>query len=135
MLVKYGNSGRDRRPRPDGDFPSLIEFGCSPAALPAVKSCAAVRPREPHEDCDCQGIRRREPRVAATPDTVKKFQGAGHRRRRRAGRGRQSGPADAEFEAAGAAVTADAVKDADIVIKVKRPEAAEVGPLTRRVRW
>ena len=68
-----------------------------------------------------------EPRVAATPDTVKKFKALGIDVAVEPGAGVKSGLPDAEFEAAGAAVTADAVKDADIVIKVKRPEAAEVG--------
>jgi NAD(P) transhydrogenase subunit alpha len=67
-----------------------------------------------------------EPRVAATPDTVKKFKALGIDVAVEPGAGVKSGLPDAEFEAAGAAVTADAVKDADIVIKVKRPEAAEV---------
>ncbi len=67
-----------------------------------------------------------EPRVAATPDTVKKFKALGVDVAVEPGAGVKSGLPDAEFEAAGAAVTADAVKDADIVIKVKRPEAAEL---------
>jgi NAD(P) transhydrogenase subunit alpha len=67
-----------------------------------------------------------EPRVAATPDTVKKFKALGIDVAVEPGAGVKSGLPDAEFEAAGAAVTADAVKDADIVIKVKRPEAAEL---------
>jgi NAD(P) transhydrogenase subunit alpha len=67
-----------------------------------------------------------EPRVAATPDTVKKFKALGIDVAVEPGAGVKSGLPDAEFEAAGAAVTADAAKDADIVIKVKRPEAAEL---------
>jgi NAD(P) transhydrogenase subunit alpha len=67
-----------------------------------------------------------EPRVAATPDTVKKFKALGIDVAVEPGAGVKSGLPDAEFEAAGAAVTADAMKDADIVIKVKRPEAAEL---------
>jgi len=67
-----------------------------------------------------------EPRVAATPDTVKKFKALGIDVAIEPGAGIRSGLPDAEFEAAGATVSADAVKDADIVIKVKRPEASEV---------
>jgi NAD(P) transhydrogenase subunit alpha len=67
-----------------------------------------------------------EPRVAATPDTVKKFKSLGIDVAIEPGAGIKSGLLDADYEAAGATVSADAVKDADIVIKVKRPEAAEV---------
>ena len=47
------------------------------------------------------------------------------------GAGVKSGVPDSEFTAAGASVAADAVKDADIVIKVKRPEARELGGYKR----
>ncbi|NGX99487.1 MAG: Re/Si-specific NAD(P)(+) transhydrogenase subunit alpha [Candidatus Afipia apatlaquensis] len=67
-----------------------------------------------------------EPRVAATPDTVKKFKALGIDVAIEPGAGIKSGLLDADFEAAGAVVSADAVKDADIVIKVKRPETSEV---------
>lgn len=67
-----------------------------------------------------------EPRVAATPDTVKKFKALGIDVAIEPGAGLKSGLPDAEFSAVGASVSADAVKDADIVIKVKRPEAAEL---------
>lgn len=67
-----------------------------------------------------------EPRVAATPDTVKKFKALGIDVAIEPGAGLKSGLPDAEFTAVGADVSADAVKDADIVIKVKRPEAAEL---------
>ncbi len=67
-----------------------------------------------------------EPRVAATPDTVKKFKALGIDVAIEPGAGLKSGLPDAEFTAVGAEVSADAVKDADIVIKVKRPEAAEL---------
>jgi NAD(P) transhydrogenase subunit alpha len=66
-----------------------------------------------------------EPRVAASPDTVKKFKALGLEVSVEPGAGVKSGLPDSEFAAAGASVTADAVKDADIVIKVKRPEASE----------
>ncbi|WP_458759937.1 Re/Si-specific NAD(P)(+) transhydrogenase subunit alpha [Afipia sp. TerB] len=67
-----------------------------------------------------------EPRVAATPDTIKKFKSLGMDVAVEPGAGLKSGLPDAEFTAVGAVVSADAVKDADIVIKVKRPEAAEL---------
>ena len=67
-----------------------------------------------------------EPRVAATPDTVKKFKALGIDIAIEPGAGIKSGLLDADYEAAGASVSAGAVKDADIVIKVKRPEASEL---------
>ncbi len=66
-----------------------------------------------------------EPRVAATPDSVKKFKLLGIDVAIEPGAGIKSGLLDADYEAMGAVVSADAVKDADIVIKVKRPTAAE----------
>jgi NAD(P) transhydrogenase subunit alpha len=66
-----------------------------------------------------------EPRVAATPDTVKKFKALGIDVAIEPGAGVKSGLLDADYETAGAVVSADAVKDADIVIKVKRPDVSE----------
>ena len=71
-----------------------------------------------------------EPRVAASPDTIKKFKALGVEVAVEPGAGIKSGLPDSEFTAAGATVSADAVKDADIVIKVKRPEASELGQYT-----
>ena len=67
-----------------------------------------------------------EPRVAATADTVKKFKSLGIDVAIEPGAGIRSGMLDADYAAMGAVVSADAVKDADIVIKVKRPEAGEL---------
>ncbi|CAN5494506.1 Re/Si-specific NAD(P)(+) transhydrogenase subunit alpha [soil metagenome] len=67
-----------------------------------------------------------EPRVAGTPDTIKKFKALGVDVAIEPGAGIKSGLLDADYEAAGAVVSADAVKDADIVIKVKRPDASEL---------
>jgi NAD(P) transhydrogenase subunit alpha len=67
-----------------------------------------------------------EPRVAASPDTVKKFKALGLQVAVEPGAGVKSGLPDSEFAAVGATVSADAVKDADVVIKVKRPEASEL---------
>jgi proton-translocating NAD(P)+ transhydrogenase subunit alpha len=72
-----------------------------------------------------------EPRVAASPDTVKKFKALGVDIAVEPGAGLKSGVPDGEFAAAGAAISADAVRDADIVIKVKRPEASELGQYKR----
>ena len=72
-----------------------------------------------------------EPRVAASPDTVKKFKALGVDVAVEPGAGIKSGLPDSEFTAAGATVSADALKDADIVIKVKRPEASELGSYKR----
>jgi NAD(P) transhydrogenase subunit alpha len=70
-----------------------------------------------------------EPRVAATPDTVKKFRALGTDVMVQAGAGHTSGIPDADFEAAGAQIAqnaADTVADADVVLKVRRPNAAEL---------
>src|SRR5258707_1319638 len=72
-----------------------------------------------------------EPRVAASPDTVKKYRALGVDVAVEPGAGIKSGLPDTEFTAAGATVSADAVKDADIVIKVKRPEASELAGYKR----
>ena len=72
-----------------------------------------------------------EPRVAASPDTVKKYKALGVDIAVEPGAGIKSGLPDSEFTAAGATVSADAVKDADIVIKVKRPEASELASYKR----
>ncbi|MCB1412999.1 MAG: Re/Si-specific NAD(P)(+) transhydrogenase subunit alpha [Xanthobacteraceae bacterium] len=67
-----------------------------------------------------------EPRVAATPDTVKKYVALGAEVAVEPGAGLKSGLLDADYEAVGARVGADAVADADVVLKVKRPEASEL---------
>jgi len=67
-----------------------------------------------------------EPRVAGTPETVKKFIGLGAEVAVEPGAGRRSGILDDEYAAAGAAVAPGAVKDADIVLKVRRPRADEL---------
>src|SRR6201990_1050614 len=72
-----------------------------------------------------------EPRVAASPDMVKKFKALGVEIALEPGAGLKSGLLDSDFTAVGATVSADAVKDADIVIKVKRPEPSELGKYKR----
>ncbi|WP_230531388.1 Re/Si-specific NAD(P)(+) transhydrogenase subunit alpha [Microvirga roseola] len=70
-----------------------------------------------------------ETRVSATPETVKKYKSLGADVTVQAGAGAKAGFADAEFEAAGATVARtakDALQDADIVLKVRRPAAAEL---------
>jgi NAD(P) transhydrogenase subunit alpha len=69
-----------------------------------------------------------EPRVAATADTVKKLKALGADVVVQAGAGRRAGVIDADYEAAGAVVVptaAEAVRDADIVLKVRRPMLSE----------
>ena len=70
-----------------------------------------------------------ESRVAATPETVKKYQALGAAVVVQAGAGARAGIPDAEFEAAGATLAASrdaAVRDADIILKVRRPAEAEL---------
>src|SRR5437660_6203708 len=67
-----------------------------------------------------------ENRVAATPGTVKKMKVLGADVAVEPNAGRKSGIPDAEFAAAGATVTNEAVKHADVVLKVRRPAASEL---------
>src|SRR5918997_5131577 len=72
---------------------------------------------------------RAETRVAATPDTVKKYKGLGADVVVQTGAGSQAGVPDQDFEAAGAAIAAsaeEALRDADIVLKVRRPAEGEL---------
>jgi H+-translocating NAD(P) transhydrogenase subunit alpha len=67
-----------------------------------------------------------ESRVAATPETVKKMQAFGGEIAVEPGAGTKSGIPDSEFAAAGASLSADAVKNADVVLKVRRPTSSEL---------
>jgi H+-translocating NAD(P) transhydrogenase subunit alpha len=67
-----------------------------------------------------------EPRVAATPETVKKMLSLGAEVAVEPGAGVKSGILDQDFTAAGATVSADAVSGADIILKVRRPQSSEL---------
>ena len=67
-----------------------------------------------------------ELRVAATPDTVKRMVALGADVAIEPGAGVKSGILDADYTAAGAKLAADAAADADVVLKVRRPSAAEL---------
>jgi NAD(P) transhydrogenase subunit alpha len=66
-----------------------------------------------------------EPRVAATPETIKKMKALGAEVAVEPGAGVKSGILDQDYAAAGAAI-ADAGKDADVVLRVRRPSDAEI---------
>ena len=71
-----------------------------------------------------------EPRVAASPETVKKMTALGLEVIVQKGAGEQSRIADADFVAAGAkAGTAADAKKADVVLRVRRPSEAEIKSL------
>jgi H+-translocating NAD(P) transhydrogenase subunit alpha len=73
-----------------------------------------------------------ETRVAATPETVKKYKALGADVAVQAGAGRNAGIPDGEFEAVGATVAGsaeEAAKDADVVLKVRRPDEGELKAL------
>lgn len=76
--------------------------------------------------------RENEKRVAASPDTVKKYISLGAEVVVETGAGELSSFQDQEFIDAGATIAADAaaaLKDADVVLKIQRPlTAAEGGP-------
>jgi H+-translocating NAD(P) transhydrogenase subunit alpha len=67
-----------------------------------------------------------ELRVAATPETVKKLMALGAEIAVEPGAGVSSGVGDGDYTAAGAAISIDAVKTADIVLKVRRPNETEL---------
>ena len=67
-----------------------------------------------------------ESRVAATPDTVKKMTALGAAVAVEPGAGVKSGVRDADYAEAGAVVTREAVAEADIVLRVQRPNEAEL---------
>jgi H+-translocating NAD(P) transhydrogenase subunit alpha len=66
-----------------------------------------------------------EPRVAATAETVKKMTGLGAEVTVEPGAGVKSGILDADYAAAGATLS-DSGRDADIVLRVRRPSEAEI---------
>src|SRR5690242_13713007 len=72
-----------------------------------------------------------EPRVAATPETVKKLKALGAEVVVGRGAGVASGILDADYEAAGAAISDNPVQDADLVLKVRRPDAADLAGYKR----
>ncbi|MFG1424171.1 Re/Si-specific NAD(P)(+) transhydrogenase subunit alpha [Roseixanthobacter liquoris] len=75
-----------------------------------------------------------EPRVAASPDTVKRLTALGANVVVESGAGLNSGILDADYEAAGATVAQtafDAVSGADVVLKVRRPTEAELSSYKR----
>jgi len=75
-----------------------------------------------------------EPRVAVSPETVKKLTALGANVRVQQGAGSRSRFSDEALKAAGASVSADAagtLEGADILLKVRRPSLAEVGALKR----
>ena len=73
-----------------------------------------------------------EPRVAISPETVKKLVALGATVKVEAGAGARSRFSDAALKAQGAeiaATAADALRDADILLKVRRPSADELRQL------
>lgn len=75
-----------------------------------------------------------ETRVAATPDTIKKYVQLGASVSVECGAGRASRIPDADYETAGAEIAADAAATldaADVVLKVRRPGAAELAAYPR----
>jgi NAD(P) transhydrogenase subunit alpha len=70
-----------------------------------------------------------ETRVAATPETVKKYKALGADVAVQAGAGGEAGIPDSEFEAAGAAIATsreEAQRDADVILTVRRPPAEQL---------
>ncbi len=75
-----------------------------------------------------------ETRVAASPETVKKLTTLGFDVIVEAGAGLASSVSDAEFQDAGATIAADAaaaMSDADVIFKVRGPDADEISKMKR----
>jgi NAD(P) transhydrogenase subunit alpha len=75
-----------------------------------------------------------EPRVAAIPETVKKYLALGAEVAVQAGAGAKAGLPDGEYQAVGATIAPDAAsaaKDADVVLRVRRPGGDELQALKR----
>ena len=75
-----------------------------------------------------------ETRVAATPETIRKFIALGAVVAVQTGAGTASGVPDEEYHAAGAEIAAtalEAISNADVVLKVRRPAAGELDGLKR----
>jgi NAD(P) transhydrogenase subunit alpha len=75
-----------------------------------------------------------ETRVAATPETVKKLKGLGLDVTVESGAGEAAHFSDADYSAAGAMIAPDAaaaLKNADIVLKVRGPSDAEIASMKR----
>lgn len=75
-----------------------------------------------------------ETRVAATPDTVKKLMALGATVVVQSGAGRSSGILDQDYLAAGATIAGsaqEALADADLVLKVRRPGESELASFKR----
>ncbi len=75
-----------------------------------------------------------EPRVAAVPETVKKFKALGADVTVQSGAGDKAGFPDREFEAVGATIAGsaeDAARDADLILKVRRPVPEELSLFKR----
>jgi len=75
-----------------------------------------------------------ETRVAASPDTVKKFKGLGLEVAVEAGAGAAARVSDADFQTAGASIAPDAASalaGADIVLSVRSPDASEIAQMKK----
>ena len=73
-----------------------------------------------------------EPRVAVSPETVKKLVALGAKVKVEAGAGERSRFTDAALAAQGAEIVssaADALRDADVLLRVRRPAAADLATL------
>src|SRR5581483_9618339 len=78
--------------------------------------------------------REHERRCAASPDTVKKYVGLGGQVAIESGAGLAAAITDDAFKAAGAEIVSDAataLSGADLILKVQRPEGAELDQIKR----
>src|SRR5258708_25032657 len=75
-----------------------------------------------------------ETRVAASPDTVKKYRGLGLEVAVESGAGDFARMYDRDFQAAGAVIAGDSaavLRDADIVLSVRAPDASQIAAMKK----
>src|SRR5690606_1351941 len=118
--------------RPALDASRCLRPSPAPTHKTTRKSHAARLPNRYREAAMQVGIPREtlpgETRVAATPETVKKLVQAGHQVRVERGAGTAARYPDADYEKAGAELAdAGATLGSELVLKVRRPDAAELG--------
>jgi NAD(P) transhydrogenase subunit alpha len=101
-----------------------------PSLICSARNWAVTRPRA-CSSSPGREVESNEPRVAATPETVKKLKALGAEVSVARGAGLASGILDADYEAAGAKVGDNVTKDADVVLKVRRPGPSELAAYRR----
>src|SRR5947209_11742113 len=119
--------GGDRRHSPGHGHLPHLSSRCARAPRPSGASERSAAPGGSMKIAIPAEADETEPRVAATPDSVKKMRALGAEVLVESGAGARAGVPDADYEAAGAGIArgAEVVRDADVILKVRRPSAEE----------